>query len=96
MNLYLKVFCIALLAMMELSALAAPDDGPTEHSTAILAATLAKLDLKNPIADLETNLKRHDLRFIGIYGISCDTPGVGEADQKFVFLLVFVNRHLAA
>ena len=94
MKLHQKFVYVALLAIVELSASAVAADQPMDHSTAILAATLATLNLKNPKNDLDTNLKRNDRRFMGIYGVACDTPGVSDADQKFVYSPKFGRRCL--
>ncbi len=47
---------------------------------ALLAKTLATLNLSSPIADLDANWDRKDLRFIGINSYTCMAPGVGGAD----------------
>jgi hypothetical protein len=62
----------------------ASDQEPQRNNAVVLAATLAKLNLENPLEDLRTNLKRGDKRFIGINGYTCDAPGVIDADQKIV------------
>jgi outer membrane lipoprotein LolB len=90
----LKILCVAFLTIAGFSAGAAADDKAMDHSTAVLAATLSKLSLENPIKDLDANLKRNDRRFVGIYGVACDTPGVSEADRKFVRSAKFGRRCL--
>jgi hypothetical protein len=51
----------------------------------VLAATLASLNLKNPVADLDANVAKGDLRFIGINGYSCNAPGVDkDEDDRLV------------
>jgi hypothetical protein len=62
----------------------ASDQEPQRNNAVVLAATLAKLNLENPLEDLRTNLKRGDKRFIGINGYTCDAPGVIDADQRIV------------
>jgi len=45
-----------------------------------LKATLATLNLADPIADLEANLAKQDKRFIGINGYTCTAPGINDED----------------
>jgi hypothetical protein len=49
--------------------------------SALLAKTLATLNLSSPTADLEANLERQDLRFVGVNSYTCMAPGVGGADS---------------
>ncbi len=57
----------------------------TKSQTEVLAATLASLNLKNPVADLDANVAKGDLRFIGINGYSCNAPGVDkDEDDRLV------------
>jgi hypothetical protein len=69
-----------------------PDDSHLtrpEYSK-VLAASLRKLNVIDPIKDLDNNLSRGDSKFVGIYGYSCSPPGLDEhaignsltADQK--------------
>lgn len=46
----------------------ASDLEPQRNNAVVLAATLAKLNLENPLQDLNANLKRGDKRFIGVNG----------------------------
>lgn len=89
-----NIICIAFFAVLMSPVGIASDDGPMTHNTAVLAATLSKLNLTNPIRDLNKNLKHQDRRFIGIYGVSCDTPGVSEGDRKYVRLPGYGRRCL--
>ena len=57
---------------------------PDQSPIAVLTATLATMNLSNPIADLEANTAKGDRRFIGINGYTCHAPGVGTKDDKFV------------
>jgi len=57
---------------------------PDQSPIAVLTATLAMMNLSNPIADLEANAAKGDRRFIGINGYACHAPGVGEKDDQFV------------
>lgn len=52
--------------------------------TVQLLSTLNKMNLMNPIADLDANLASGDRRFIGINGYSCSEPGVANGDQDVV------------
>ena len=45
----------------------------------ILAASLRKLTIANPVADLDDNLRRGNSRFVGIYGYSCSPPGLDQS-----------------
>lgn len=46
-----------------------------------LTGELAKLNLTDPVADLERNLKSGDRRFVSICGYSCVALGADEADE---------------
>jgi hypothetical protein len=53
--------------------------------TEVLAAILASLNLTNPVADLDANVSKGDLRFIGIDGYACHAPGVdSDADDHLI------------
>jgi hypothetical protein len=58
---------------------AIPDDSKLvpEYSK-VLRASLRKLNIVDPIKDLDDSLKRGDGRFVGIYGYSCSPPGLDE------------------
>lgn len=53
-------------------------------STATLSRTLATLNLSDPFADLELNLKRGDHRFIGINGYTCMAPGIADTEYQLL------------
>ena len=60
-----------------------------------LGTSLRKLNIIDPIKDLDNNLKGGDKKFVGIYGISCAPPGLDEnakgnsftADQRLEIAL---------
>jgi len=60
------------------AALSAPAAATSQ--AALLARTLATLNLSSPIADLDVNWDRKDLRFVGINSYTCMAPGIGGAD----------------
>jgi hypothetical protein len=60
------------------------DNGKVGPGTVQLLSTLSKMNLLNPIADLDANLASGDRRFIGINGYSCSEPGVANGDQDVV------------
>jgi hypothetical protein len=60
------------------------DGGRVNAGTVVLLGTMNKLNLTNPIADVEANIARGDKRFIGINGYSCDEPGVDAHDRSLV------------
>jgi hypothetical protein len=60
------------------------DQGKAGPGTVQLLSTLSKMNLVNPIADLDANLAIGDRRFIGINGYSCSEPGVANGDQEVV------------
>jgi hypothetical protein len=60
------------------------DNGKAGPGTVQLLSTLSKMNLVNPIADLDANLAIGDRRFIGINGYSCSEPGVAIGDQDVV------------
>jgi hypothetical protein len=66
------------------STVQASDQVAQRNNAVVLAATLAKLNLENPLKDLDANLKRGDKRFIGVNGYTCDAPGAADADQGIV------------
>ena len=61
-----------------------PDNGKAGPGTVQLLSTLSKLNLVNPIADLDANLATGDRRFIGINSYSCSEPGIANGDQNAV------------
>ena len=60
------------------TALSVPAAAMTQ--AALLAKTLATLNLSSPIADLDVNWDRKDFRFVGINSYTCMAPGIGGAD----------------
>lgn len=61
------------------------DNGKAGPGTVQLLSTVSKMNLVNPIADLDANLASGgDRRFIGINGYSCSEPGVSNGDQDVV------------
>ena len=48
----------------------------------ILKTTISGLNIDHPELDVERNIGDKDLRFIGINGYACYTPGVGPDDQS--------------
>jgi hypothetical protein len=60
------------------------DKGKAGPGTVQLLSTLSKMNLVNPIADLDGNLAIGDRRFIGISSYSCSEPGVAKGDQDVV------------
>jgi hypothetical protein len=58
------------------------DGGRVNAGTVVLLGTMNKLNLTNPIADVEANVARGDKRFIGINGYACDEPGLDEAHDR--------------
>jgi hypothetical protein len=69
---------------------------PRKTQTEILAETLAALNLSNPIADLEANIAKGDMHFIGINGYSCNAPGVvSDEDELLVMSAKYGLRCLA-
>jgi hypothetical protein len=60
------------------------DKGRAGPGTVQLLATLSKMNLANPIADLDSNLFSGDRRFIGINSYSCAEPGIGNGDHEVV------------
>jgi hypothetical protein len=83
-NFYLRVGCISVMIFFANATVQASDLEPQRNNAVVLAATLAKLNLENPLKDLSANLKRGDKRFIGVNGYTCDAPGVTDADQRIV------------
>jgi hypothetical protein len=59
----------------------APDRGKAGPATVRLLATLGKLNLANPLADLDTDLSRGNRRFIGIAQHGCTEPGIADGDR---------------
>ena len=60
------------------------DKGRAGPGTLQLLATLSKMNLANPIADLDINLSSGDRRFIGINSYSCAEPGISDGDLAVV------------
>jgi hypothetical protein len=83
-NVYFRAGCISVMIFFATATVQASDSDPQRNNAVVLAATLAKLNLENPLKDLNANLKRGDKRFIGIKGYTCDAPGATDADQAIV------------
>jgi hypothetical protein len=60
------------------------DGGRVNAGTVVLLGTMNKLNLTNPIADVEANVAHGDKRFIGINGYACDEPGLEAHDRALV------------
>ena len=67
-----------IAAILVACAPSASDSTPHGKNAALLATTLGSLHLSDPTVDLDANLKRGDVRFVGVYGFSCVAPGVEE------------------
>jgi hypothetical protein len=64
-----------------------PADSELDAASQILAHSLRKLNLTNPLADLDSDMQRGNPGFIGINGYSCFAPGIDNfggtsGDQK--------------
>jgi hypothetical protein len=81
---YFRAGCISVMIFLATAPVQASDPEPQRNNAVVLAATLAKLTLENPLKDLNVNLKRGDKRFIGIKEYTCDAPGATDADQTIV------------
>ena len=80
-----KVLLIALATFLATEFVLSVDSLAAEKTgTEVLTVTLAGLNLANPIADLDANLKKQDKRFIGINGYTCTAPGISDADWEFL------------
>ena len=60
------------------------DKGKAGPGTVQLLSTLSKMNLANPIADLDANLASGDRRFIAINSYACSEPGVADGDRDVV------------
>jgi hypothetical protein len=60
------------------------DGGKVGPGTVELLATLGKVRLADPVADLDANISLGDKRFIGINSYSCSEPGLAAADVPFL------------
>jgi len=60
------------------------DRGRVGPGTVELLATMGKVRLADPIADLDANISLGDKRFIGINGYSCSEPGLSATDDPIV------------
>src|SRR5260221_1810213 len=60
------------------------DGGRVNAGTVVLLGTMNKLNLTNPIADVEANIAHDDKRFIGINGYACDEPGLEAPDRSLL------------
>jgi hypothetical protein len=81
MKLHHRFYLLSAFALLGMVAAAASSDGAVGPGTKALTATLATLNLANPIKDLDANLKRNDRRFIGVASYACDAPGVVGSDE---------------
>ena len=81
---YFKISCISVTILFANLTVQASDQVAHRNNAAVLAATLAKLNLQNPLKDLKANLKHGDKRFIGVNGYTCDAPGAAVEDQRIV------------
>ena len=55
--------------------------GPRHGATEQLRITLQSLDLQRPAQDLDAALMAGDSRFVCVYGITADAPGVESLDR---------------
>lgn len=60
------------------------DGGKVGPGTVELLATLSKVRLANPVADLDANIASGDERFIGVTSYTCSAPGLGTTDAPVV------------
>jgi hypothetical protein len=83
MKLHHRFYLLSVFALLGMVAAAGSSDGVAGPGTGTkaLTATLATLNLANPIKDLDANLKRNDRRFIGVASYACDAPGVRGTDE---------------
>jgi hypothetical protein len=58
------------------------EQGKAGPATVRLLATLSKLNLTNPVADLDMDLSRGNRRFIGIAHHGCTEPGLADGDRE--------------
>jgi hypothetical protein len=72
--------CLSSTTVGAEDAIATPHN--TKSQAALLAETLATLNLSSPIADLKKSLERNDLRFVGINRYTCMAPGIGGTDTE--------------
>ncbi len=84
---FLSSVLITLCGVTGLSLAIAHDDAsavptPTMSQAALLAETLATLNLASPVADLNANLERKDFRFVGVNSYTCMAPGLGGIDSE--------------
>lgn len=63
--------------------------GAASRRAEVLMATLATLNLADPVADLDANLAKQDKRFIGINGYTCDAPGISNDDYQLVHSSIY-------
>jgi hypothetical protein len=81
MKFHHRLYLLSAFTLLAMVAAAASSDGVVGPGTKALTATLATLNLANPIKDLDANLKRNDRRFIGVASYACDAPGVRSSDE---------------
>ena len=60
----------------------APGDGSAEYRR--LTVTLGSLNVADPAADVDANLKHNDSRFVGINGITCAAPDLLATDSALL------------
>lgn len=81
MKLHHRFYLLSAFALLGIVAATASNESVVGPGTKALTATLATLNLANPIKDLNANLKRNDRRFIGVASYACDAPGVRGSDE---------------
>ena len=81
MSLRLILFVVLLFGP---SAASYGDIASQNNSIATLSRTLATLNLSDPFADLELNLKQGDHRFIGINGYTCMATGIADIEYQLL------------
>ena len=79
--------CLLIAVMCLSSATAGADQriatpSITKTQAALLAETLATLNLSSPVEDLKNSMERNDFRFVGINRYTCMAPGIGGADTE--------------
>jgi hypothetical protein len=94
MQLHHRFYLLSAFTLLGLVAAAASSDGAVGPGTRTLTATLATLNLANPIKDLDANLKRNDRRFIGVASYACDAPGVVGSDEPLTRSAIYGLRCL--
>jgi hypothetical protein len=76
---------VLISSCLTLGACGATSDSETvPGQTEQLSRALEKLDLSNPIADLDASLRAGDKRFVCVFGYAATAPGVSQADEVTV------------